>query len=74
MNIDDKAIAKANKFRKQLQSETETIDEAESVAILLWLSFVKDHAVVANLELDSLAPAQLGAFLEGIDFILIPTH
>lgn len=62
MKFNRKAIDLANDLRERVQKRTATIDDGESVAILLWWSFICDHAKCHGLKPEELAKAQLDAF------------
>lgn len=58
-----------NDLRFQIQVQTGTIDEGESVSILLWWTFIKDHASCHGFDPKQLAMKQLEAFLDNTDLI-----
>jgi hypothetical protein len=64
MNFTDKNVDISNDLRKVIQRRTKTIDDGESVAIMLLWSFFKDHAECHGLDVEWLAREQLDAFIE----------
>ena len=63
MTFNDEVAALANELRVSLQARTGTVDDAESVAILLWWSFILDHAKHTGRDPAALARAQVKAFI-----------
>jgi hypothetical protein len=65
MRIDRKVVRLSNKLRQKIQRSTVDIDEGESVSILLWWTFIVDHARCHDLDPKALAREQLEAFIDG---------
>ena len=76
MEFNERTEALAAKVRGLIQNETTTIDQAEGVAILAWLSFIVDHADRMGLDPLDLARRQLEAFLGAneLDVVVVPVH
>lgn len=64
MHFDPQIVAVANKLRKEIQRSTKTIDDGESIALLLWYTFIQDHASFTGHNPKELSHIQLQAFLE----------
>jgi len=67
VTFDQPTVALANELRKRIQVETKTVDTGESVALLLWFTFIQDHARYHGHSTKQLARAQLEAFLSIAD-------
>lgn len=73
MKFNEKAVELTNELRRKVQRDTKTVDDGESVSILLWWTFIQDHARCQGIEPKALAVHQLKAFLEvsdGIEMVL----
>lgn len=62
--------ALVNKLRREIQRKTVTIDDGESVSILLWWTFINDHARHMGKEPKQLAREQLEHFLDAADRLI----
>ena len=74
MKFDNKTIKLINKHRRDIQRETKTIDDGESVGIGIWYSFIIDHAQEMNLDPKQLARDQLEAILEASIINVVRPH
>lgn len=66
MNFGDQVVKTTNTIRITIQRHPKlpTVDHGESVAILLWWSFLKDHSAHEGIPVEELARTQLEAFIE----------
>lgn len=65
MKFNPTIIAAANRIRVEVQNDPQlpTVDHGESVAILLWWMFLRDHSFHEGLPVDRLARDQLESFI-----------
>lgn len=64
----------ANKARKLIQKQTETISEGEAAAIAAWYSFINDHAMCEGVDPKSLAREQFEAFINDMAIEVVREH
>lgn len=63
MNITQDIVELANELRVKIQAETETISDGEGVAMVLFWTFLMDHARYHDMDVNALARDQLEAFI-----------
>jgi len=63
MKFGNDVFVLANRLRQSVQHETLTIDDGESVSLLLWWTFILEHATAMDIDPNKLALDQLEAFL-----------
>jgi hypothetical protein len=65
MRFDNSIVREANRLRESIQRNPKfpTVDHGESVAILVWYTFLRDHSAYEGIPVEELARMQLEAFL-----------
>lgn len=63
MRLSQENLDIANELRKVVQEKTATISDGEGVAMFLLWGFLKDHARIQGIDLNTLARAQLESFI-----------
>ena len=74
MEFDFRTTSLVNRHRRDLQKETKTIDQGESVSIALWWSFICDHAQAMGHDPEQLARSQLESFIEAMPVKVLREH
>jgi len=71
MTFNQHITARANQLRIRIQNDSTlpTVDHGESVAILLWWTFLLDHSHYTGVPVEKLAREQLEAFIAHADEI-----